>query len=145
MAQIIRLPDEKDLPPGTVRDFVLLLFFLYRKAHRPALRDISDAIRKNEHLKGTASPETIRRMLRGTSVPVNWATVEAVYLTLCHLAVLDPDYFEVRLNDTSRTVNRHIEDAWHAALDDPDYFYADSPASADAGGFGDGGSDEPPF
>ena len=145
MARIMRIPDEMDLPPGTVRDCATLLFYLYRKAHRPALRDISEAIRRDEDLKGTASPETIRRMLRGSSVPAHWATVEAVYLTLCDLAQLNPLRTEVEHNGETLSIRRHIENAWHPALDHPDWFWAESPASADAGRSGYGSSDESPW
>lgn len=133
MGRVIRMPSEADLPPGTVRDFVELLFVFYRNAHRPTLRAISDAIRDGE-FRGTASPETIRRMLRGTSIPAQWETVEAVLLVLCELGGWDPDgrmYHE----GEPRTPRRHLERAWHRALDEPDKFYA-QPV---------GFSDEPPF
>jgi hypothetical protein len=150
MARIIRLPNEKDLPPGTVRDFAILLHYLYRRAHRPALREISDAIRRDDDLNGTASPETVRRMLTGASVPAHWGTVEAVYLTLCYLARLDPYRHTVKHNNKSLPVAEHIEEAWHSALEDPDYFYAQSSygggyGGSSDGGFGPGSSDEPPF
>jgi hypothetical protein len=144
VARIIRLRDEKDLRPGTVRDFAILLHYLYRRAHRPPLRDISEAIRRKD-LKGTASPETIRRMLTGVSVPAQWATVEAVYLTLCDLALLEPYDHLVKHNNKSLPVAEHIEEAWHSALEDPDYFYDDNPWGRADGGFGTGTSDEPPF
>jgi hypothetical protein len=56
VAQIIRMPNETDLPPGTVRDFAQEVFGLYREARRPTLRQVSEAIRKNDALTGTASP-----------------------------------------------------------------------------------------
>ena len=69
MARTMRMPSEADLPPGAVRDFVHLLFYFYRQAHRPKLREISDLIKKSD-LPGTASTETIRRMLPGTTFPL---------------------------------------------------------------------------
>jgi hypothetical protein len=149
------MPSEKELPPGTVRDFVAFLFWLYRQAHRPALREISEAISRRD-LPGTASPETVRRMLRGTTVPAHWETVEAVYLILCDLGGQGPSN-KVRWedDDEARTIRRHVEDRWHAALDNPDYFYetvparglAEDPWTADpSDGFGgDSLPDEPPF
>lgn len=132
--------------------FAEVMFWLYRKAHRPALRDISEAIHRNTNLRGTASPETIRRMLRGTTVPAPWETVEAVYLTFCGLAELDPDDEIVYIEGTGKTVQDHVEDAWHEALDNPDKLYrqsartvvAEDPWAADAEGFGDRATNEPP-
>jgi len=118
VARIMRLPSEAELPPGPVRDFVDVLFRLYRMAHRPALRTISETIRKNDHLKGTASTETIRCMLRGTRVPAHWSTVEVVYLTLCELAQFEPSNV-VDFYGTRASVHVHIARAWHEALDNP--------------------------
>jgi hypothetical protein len=118
MARTMRFPGEDELPPGGVRDFAALLFWLYQRAHRPPLRDISETIRRNDELKGTASPETIRRMLLGTTVPVRWAIVEAVYLTFCDLAGLPP-YGELHWGEDVGTIHRLVENAWHEALDDP--------------------------
>lgn len=142
MARIMRLPSEAELPEGTVRDFAELLFWLYRAAHRPALRDISEKIRKNDDLRGTASTETIRRMLRGTTVPANWAIVEAVYLTFCDLAGLDP-YWTVTYKEQQETISRLVTRAWHSALDNPDWYYGPPEPPADIPG--DPWTDEPPF
>jgi hypothetical protein len=125
MARTMRFPSEAELPPGPVRDFAELLFWLYRQAHRPALRDVSEAIRRNDNLHGTASPETIRRMLLGTTVPVRWAIVEAAYLTLCDLAGLEPDDAgadnpDPWAADPPPSIRSRIENAWHEVLDDPD-------------------------
>ena len=79
----IQFPDETELPRGRRRDLAWLLFYLYRVAHRPTLREISTEIR-NSSLRATASPETIRRLLRGTTVP-SWPIVVAVFVTLCDI------------------------------------------------------------
>jgi hypothetical protein len=122
----MRFPSEAELPPGAVRDFAELLFWLFCKAHRPALRDISEKIRRNEYLHGTASPETVRRMLLGITVPVRWAIVEAVYLTLCEIAELEPDDGGPDSDnkdpwgaDPPPSIRSLVEDAWHKVLDDP--------------------------
>jgi hypothetical protein len=111
------MPHEDDLPPGPVRDFVELLVWLYQKARCPSLREISDAIRKSD-LPGTASTETVRRMLNGTTVPRRWQIVEAVYLVLCDLAQLSPHY-QLRMHDRRTSIESHIEDAWQYALINP--------------------------
>ena len=129
----MRFPSEAELPPGTTRDFARLLFRLYQAAHRPALRDVSEAIRRNDHLRGTASPETIRRMLLGITIPVRWAIVEAVYLTFCDLAGEDPEE-QRRLGEDIGTIPSFIGSAWHRALDDPHQSFR-QPASTDTAGF----------
>lgn len=129
MARTLRQPTEAELPSGPVRDFVDLLFHFYRSARRPTLRDISERIRK-EDLPGTASTETIRRMLRGATVPAHWETVEALFEALTAIANSDP-------NGSMRWGNRQgasrwiLEELWHRALDNPDLYYRQQ--------------DEPPF
>jgi hypothetical protein len=115
-----------------VRDFAELLFGLYREAHRPALREISAAIERSDS-KSAASPETIRRMLLGATVPVRWAIVEAVYLTLCELAGLDP-HRQRQWGEDIGTIRSIVENAWHEVLDDPDQGYR-RPASRDGAEF----------
>jgi hypothetical protein len=120
------MPTEEELPPGPVRNFVVMLFHLFKKAHRPTLREISDAIRDNEELRGTASPETIRRMLRGKTVPQRWEIVEAAMLTLCRFAGISPDadvIFGDEDDSSKDTIRNHVERMWHEALDNPNLHY----------------------
>lgn len=121
MPRIIRMPAKTELPEGTVRDFADVLFWLYCRAHRPTLRVISERINKDEGLRGTASPETIRRMLRGDSVP-NWRTVYAVMETLCDLAGMSHNT-ELDWEGDKKPIYFHVEHRWHRALDDPDWHY----------------------
>lgn len=153
MARTMRMPDEGELPDGAVRDFVWLLFHFYRQAHRPTLREISDRIRKSD-LSGTASTETIRRMLHGTTVPASWETVYAVLDVLSELAGRTPDSTLI-YEGQQRTARKHLERLWHEALDNPTPRYAqrgsgyqpppepepDPWATDEQGGY----SDEPPF
>jgi hypothetical protein len=119
VAQAIRMPPETELPKGALRDFVEELFRLYRAARRPTLREISNAIRMRDDLRGSASTETIRRMLRG-SVPAHWVTVEAVLVGLCDLAGEDPDApYEGSMERGDSTRRQDLEYAWHRALDEP--------------------------
>jgi hypothetical protein len=111
------MPSEAELPRGAQRDFTEQLFALYREANRPGLREISRAI--PEDSPGTASTETIRRMLRGKNVPVHWQTVDTVLTALCRLAGLDPDE-DVGGDTWDATTRRQlVEGAWHRALDEP--------------------------
>ncbi len=138
------LPREADLPRGPVRDFVELLFWLYQRAHCPALREISDEIRKRGNLRGTASTETIRRMLNGTTVPRRWQIVEAVYLVLCDLAGRHPED-KVSFHGRLATIERHMEDVWQNALINPHERYPEPEPDPWAGDGPGGYSDEPPF
>jgi hypothetical protein len=53
------------------------------------LREIEEWIRANDKLKGSASTETIRRILRG-HVPPRWHTVEAIALAFYTMSNMNP-------------------------------------------------------
>jgi hypothetical protein len=147
MVQVLRMPSEAELPRGPRRDFTDQLFSLYKEAHRPGLRAISSAIPMNA--TATASVETIRRILRGISVPVRWDTVNVVLAALCELAGVDPDIdIGGRYDDDPVTRRQLVEQAWHEALDNPggkkQARPVDDPWASDARG-GTTYSDEPPF
>jgi hypothetical protein len=111
------MPSQSDLPRGARRNFTEQLFSLYKEARRPGLREISAAVPDDS--PGTASTETIRRMLRGKTVPAHWQTVDAVFTALCQLAGVDPDE-DLGDGFRDRTTRRElVEDAWHRALDEP--------------------------
>jgi hypothetical protein len=112
------MPSETELPRGAPRDFTEQLFSLYKEARRPGLREISAAVPDDS--PGTASTETIRRILRGKTVPVHWETVDAVFTALCLLAKVDPDE-DIGDGWRGETVTRRelVEGAWHRALDEP--------------------------
>ncbi len=119
MAPIIRMPTTDELPDGPRRRFAGELFELFRAANRPTLRVISKAAER-EDLPGTASRETIRRMLQGTIVP-RWKTVETVFLVLCELAGQDPDAgrWEMQnFDDPPPSYRQALKDAWNDAVDD---------------------------
>src|SRR5580693_3357566 len=122
MPRIIRMPTETELPNDPVRDFVGLLFTVYRAAYRPTLETISKHIRDGDYA-ATASKETIRKMLRGNSIPAHWQTVEAVILALCDLAGWSQYHSVVMAHsDGSRvegSVMYQAENLWHQALDEP--------------------------
>jgi hypothetical protein len=84
------MPSENEVPSGAHRDLLREIFHMYRLAGRPVLRDIV-AQAKQMDLTGTASQETIRRVLKGTTVPERWDTMYAVYAPLCAIADIDPD------------------------------------------------------
>lgn len=113
MGHALRMPQ---LPRGPRLDFVVELHNHYRAAKRPTLRMISEMIRADDTLKGTASRETIRRMLLGEVVPAQWETVNAVFLTLCKIAGRDPNGGDEYDNDP-RSYVEVLEWRWNEALD----------------------------
>ncbi len=146
--QLVHMPTQQELPRGATRDFVEAIFSLYREARRPTLRDISKEIERSDS-PAAASAETIRRMLRGTTIP-SWQIVSAVVLALCRIAKVDPDADPGYDADLSRS--ELVELRWNEALDKPHELHAPTPsrlgrpeadpwATAEPGGF----SDEPPF
>jgi hypothetical protein len=150
MPATVRIPSMSEVPPGPRRDFVEELFNLFRPARRPSLREISDRIQKDEELPGTASRETIRRMLRGTVVPT-WPTAYAVFKVLCEMAGRNPS--AERWPDSSSydsvTYLEAFENAWNEAIDadpsDPPRAGNDDPWAAAPSSAQSGYSDEPPF
>lgn len=135
MAPRIRMPSTRGLPEGPRREFVEELFTHYRDAGRPTLRRISDFIAANDDLAGTASKETVRRMLQGLTVPTQWETAQTVFLALCHLAGRNPDLRRAMdpWGETSRSVFKRL---WNDAIDEHD---DSSPPPVDPW------ADEPPF
>lgn len=120
MAQVLRMPDEATLPDGPRRKFVVELFMYYRDAGRPALRIITDGIAEKFDAF-TASRETIRKMLRGTTVPVNWEVVEGVLTVLCARADVDPDSprWPEEFDADEVTHRQNLRNLWNDALDTP--------------------------
>lgn len=121
MPRILRMPSKEQLPDGPHREFVEELFMHYREAGRPPLRQIAEWITANaddRDLRGTASTETIRRVLTGAVVPRTWATVETILEALCGLANRGTD--EDRWPDdnwSSKTFKDELKQRWNAALD----------------------------
>jgi hypothetical protein len=165
----MQMPDEQTLPEGPHRDFVALLFDYYRLARRPALEKICNQIQSADRA-GTASRETIRRLMNGVSVPPNWQTVEAIFVALCELAGVTHDVrvkaFDHRADEWVVTDRRsQMEAAWNAALDGrhpdgPGFLGVDfetaqplgfggtarpAPPSDNPWATGGGFSDDPPF
>jgi hypothetical protein len=134
------MPTEAELPSGSIRDFAMVLFDLYREAHRPPLRQISAAIDRRDDRRGTASAETIRRMLNGTTVPASWPTVEAVLLALCELGGTDPDQACGASDYPDMSWREALVHTWHRALDFPDEYHHLGPVQPDGTW-----PDDPPF
>ena len=118
------MPNETELPAGSVRDFVQVLFTLYRAAHRPTLEAMSKHIRDGGYT-ATASKETLRKMLRGTTISAQLADqVARIILALCELAGREPDD-RITLELADGTIMDAspmylAETLWHEALDAPD-------------------------
>lgn len=114
MPRSLRMPTSSEVPSQEVRSFIEMLFNLYRQARRPSLRRISAEIERS-NAPGTASPETIRRVLRGITIPSNWETAEAVLIGLCGIIGLSPD--DQYEEDQEWTLREVLEARWNAALD----------------------------
>jgi hypothetical protein len=111
------------------------LFTYYREAGRPTLRIIAGDIADNPKYDAfTASRETIRKMLRGQTIPPKWAVVNAVFSVLCARAAIGPDLPRGANRSTHR---QHLRLLWNLALDAP----VSSPRVVDGPGY----PDEPPF
>ncbi|MFC3990411.1 hypothetical protein [Actinoplanes siamensis] len=134
------------------RRFIEEMFRLYRAAGSPALREIEEWIRANDDLKGTASTETIRRILRG-HVPPRWHTVEAIALAFFAASDLEPgqERWTDNINEPFSNMDA-LRQAWAEAVEEdpaasdprvPNNFddpWATAPRPA-ASNF----NDEPPF
>jgi hypothetical protein len=119
MPRILRMPPKEVLPDGPRRAFVEELFVHYREAGRPPLRQVAMWIKNNEDLKGTASSETIRKVLAGAVVPRAWFTVEAILEAFAALA--DRNLEEMRWpedNWSEVTLRGELKKRWNAVLDD---------------------------
>src|SRR3954451_13348434 len=90
----------------------------YRAAGSPALREIEEWIRANDDLKGTASTETIRRILRG-HVPPRWSTVEAIALAFFAMSDLEPgeERFSENMGDQFTNMDA-TRQAWADAIEE---------------------------
>jgi hypothetical protein len=122
---MLRMPTKTQVREGPHRAFVEELFMYYREAGRPPLRTISDWIKNNadaKDLTGTASTETIRRVLTGITIPRNWPTVETILEALCSIAGRSPN--EDRWDDNGYRnyepwpIRAEVKKLWNAMLDD---------------------------
>ncbi|MEU7206089.1 hypothetical protein [Streptomyces sp. NPDC045470] len=147
MAQVLRMPSEWELPESPQRQFVEELFAYYREAGRPTLRSIADDIAEDPEFDAfTASRETIRKMLRGKTIPVSWAVVDAVLTVLCARAGIDPNHprWAGGFAEEPVTHRQNLRNRWNEALDAPPL----SPAPPSGWGRPPSpaaGHDEPPF
>ncbi|MFJ6777502.1 hypothetical protein ACIQOV_42220, partial [Kitasatospora sp. NPDC091257] len=90
MAKVLRMPSERDLPRGARRDFVEELWAYYRRASRPTLQEIADAIAA-DYDTFTASKETIRRTMLGKTVPIDGDVADAIFEVFCRRSKTAPD------------------------------------------------------
>ncbi|MCX5215667.1 hypothetical protein OG689_41670 [Kitasatospora sp. NBC_00240] len=124
MSKHLTMPSIDELPDGPSRLFVQEIFFHYREAKRPPLRELASDVLNDGEFDCTASRETIRQMLRGKAVPTRWATVDAVFTVLCRRSGIAKD--GERYSATvfkSITFEEALRHLWDEALEgrsDPD-------------------------
>ncbi|MFF4385008.1 hypothetical protein [Kitasatospora sp. NPDC001547] len=154
MAKILRMPSDWELPPGARRNFVEELWDYYRRAGRPTLQEIADAIAA-DYDAFTASKETIRRAMLGKTVPINGDVVDAIFEVFCKRSKTDPneDRWPHSLDEVEPRRNwwRHL---WSLALEEEPSLPVQPGSTGGWGGGGDWGkpatrasaaSGEPPF
>ena len=122
MVQVLRKPQESSLSPARW-EFVKELWFHYEAAGRPKLDVIMQAIKvlnERNETGGTASTETIRKMFKGETVPVDWSRVRATLYVLCEMAGTDPKQpTEVYGYGDNPSAEQDLRDVSGEALDDP--------------------------
>jgi len=121
MPKVIRMPQNLG---GARRRFIEEVFSHYRAAGRPTLDAISGRIKARDDLAGTASRETIRRVLSEGTVPQTWTTIEAILTVLCELAGYKPTSLQwVDRPGSSQLVKvthkDHMRRLWNEAVDEP--------------------------
>ncbi|MFE7527321.1 hypothetical protein ACFU7Y_16605 [Kitasatospora sp. NPDC057542] len=96
------------------------LFFHYEEAGRPTLLEIAEDLARRDNLPGMASRETIRRMLKGETVPMRWSTVAAVLILFSERSGLNPSGVRSRTGWGNQTVTygEALRKLWNAALSD---------------------------
>lgn len=99
MARSIRMPSPEELPAGPQRRFMETLFRLWVDAGMPTMEGVSEAVTSAPPQEGSASKETVRKMLTGKTVPHSWQNAEAVFLGLSMMADLNPERL-VRYTET---------------------------------------------
>ncbi len=120
MPRVIRMPGLTVIPKGSRRRFLDELYVYYKAAGRPTLTEISDAIADGEY-RGTASRETVRRILTQGSVPTRWTTVESIFMALCAMAQLDPAADRWESSSSFDEIPSRLgafRDAWNEAVDE---------------------------
>lgn len=149
MVQVLRKPQKSSLSEARW-EFVDELWIHHEAAGRPKLETIMGAIKvfneRNLTGGGTASTETIRKMLKGKTVPVDWTRVRATLYVLCEMAGTDPKEYPEGGGYDPPTYEENLRRLWSGALDDPS---RGEPPPKRPGGdsdpWGGGYSDEPPF
>jgi len=119
MPKVIRMP--RNLGTTARGRFIDEIFSYYRAAGRPTLDTISGRIKARDDLAGTASRETIRRVLSEGAVPLSLTTVEAIFVILCELAGREPN--EARWDDDGYNNDQKpgwevLREAWDDAVEE---------------------------
>lgn len=121
MVQVLRKPQESSLSEARW-EFVDELWYHHEAAGRPNLEKIKKAIdvfNEKNLTGGTCSTETIRKMLKGETVPVDWSRARATLYVLCEMAGTDPKDCPQDGSYDPPTHEENLRRLWSRALDDP--------------------------
>ncbi|MFI1152554.1 hypothetical protein [Streptomyces sp. NPDC020817] len=119
MGKWLTMPTLDELGPGPVRAFVAEMYFHYRQAKRPSLREIETDLAQLDEMAGTASRETVRRILRGETVPTRWTTVVAVLYVFCNRSGINPDgmRYSTTVDFPEISYENAVRQLWDQALE----------------------------
>lgn len=121
MGTHLTMPSVEELPDGPRRLFVQELFFHVREAGRPTPRDLAEEIRVDDYLSALVSRETIRKMLRGETVPSRWEKVDTVFTVLCRRSGIGKDEQRFSKETVRRagtiTFEQALRQLWDEALE----------------------------
>lgn len=135
LPRMLRMPSLEQLPPGTRREFAAELFWHYRKAGRPELPRVVNAITALPETP-SVSRETVRRLLKGETIS-RWDKVDALLRVLCSMADRDPD--DQRWPDDyddDITYRDRLRQLWDNDIDGVEPEPESPPAQTSAGGWG---------
>jgi len=94
-----RVIERPVMPAGPLADLKALVYELYLAAGAPTLDDIACWIAADDRLAGAPERDTVRRIIKDTSLPPSQADVVAVVAVLARAARWDPDDAAVRARD----------------------------------------------
>jgi hypothetical protein len=135
LPRMLRMPSLEQLPPGTRREFAAELFWHYRKAGRPELPRVVNALAALPEAP-SVSRETVRRLLKGEAIS-RWDKVDALLRAMCSMGDREPD--DQRWPDDyddDSTYRDRLRQLWDNDIDGVQPEPESPPAQNSTGGWG---------